>query len=221
MLKLSRLLTSCMGTCVTKISTTGPKVVTMAAKPTVIFVLGAPGSGKGTQSANIVQEFGFVHLSAGDLLRAERLSGSKESALIDSYIKDGRIVPVEVTVALLEKAMNNSGKSKFLIDGFPRNADNLEGWEKNMEHKTDVRFVLFFECSKNVCVGRCLERGKTSGRADDNVASLEKRFVTYVDHTKPIVDKYAEKGMVRTVNADPSVDQVFEVVKKLFKEEGF
>ncbi len=120
-----------MGTCIAKLSITGPTVVTMAAKPTlptVIFVPGQPGSGKGTQSANIVKDFEFVHLSAGDLLRAERSSGSKESALIESYIKDGRIVPVEVTCALLEKAMNNSGKSKFLIDGFPRNADNLEGW---------------------------------------------------------------------------------------------
>ncbi|XP_022087760.1 UMP-CMP kinase-like isoform X2 [Acanthaster planci] len=193
----------------------------MAAKPIVIFVLGAPGSGKGTQSANIVKEFGFVHLSAGDLLRAERNTGSDISTVIEQYIKDGKIVPVEITVGLLEKAMNASSVQKFLIDGFPRNEDNLSGWQKTMDDKTDVRFVLFFECSKDVCVERCLERGKTSGRDDDNIASLEKRFVTYVDHTKPIIDQYDEKGMVRTINADVGIDQVFEDVKKVFKAEGF
>ncbi|XP_038048505.1 UMP-CMP kinase-like isoform X2 [Patiria miniata] len=207
--------------CVPKVGRASSSVVAMAAKPTVIFVLGAPGSGKGTQSANIVKEFGFVHLSAGDLLRAERSTGSEVSALIEQHIKDGEIVPVEITVSLLEKAMNASSVKKFLIDGFPRNEDNLVGWKKVMDDKTDVKFVLFFECSKGVCVSRCLERGKTGGRADDNVASLEKRFVTYVDHTKPIIDQYAAKGMVRTINADTSVDEVFEAVKKLFKNEGF
>ncbi|XP_022087758.1 UMP-CMP kinase-like isoform X1 [Acanthaster planci] len=207
--------------CIPKAGRKSSTVVAMAAKPIVIFVLGAPGSGKGTQSANIVKEFGFVHLSAGDLLRAERNTGSDISTVIEQYIKDGKIVPVEITVGLLEKAMNASSVQKFLIDGFPRNEDNLSGWQKTMDDKTDVRFVLFFECSKDVCVERCLERGKTSGRDDDNIASLEKRFVTYVDHTKPIIDQYDEKGMVRTINADVGIDQVFEDVKKVFKAEGF
>ena len=93
--------------------------------PSVVFVLGGPGAGKGTQCANIVEKFGYVHLSAGDLLRAERKrEGSEVGALIESYIVKGEIVPVEITCQLLENAMNDNikehNKYNFLIDGFPR-----------------------------------------------------------------------------------------------------
>ena len=92
-----------------------------------------------------------MHLSAGDLLRQERDSGSKDGDLIESYIRNGKIVPVEITIALLKKAMEKSEKDKFLIDGFPRNEDNLKGWEKEMTgDKCDLKFVLFFECSEEV-----------------------------------------------------------------------
>ncbi len=86
-------------------------------KPTVVFVLGGPGAGKGTQCTRIVEEFGFNHISAGDCLREERASGSADAELINNYIKEGKIVPVEITIKLILKAMEASGKKKFLIDG--------------------------------------------------------------------------------------------------------
>ena len=95
-------------------------------------MLGGPGAGKGTQCANLVSDYGFVHLSAGDLLRAERDSGSPDGEMITQFINEGKIVPVEVTVNLIKKAMAQSGGSKFLIDGFPRNQNNLEGWFTTM-----------------------------------------------------------------------------------------
>ncbi|CAN0307912.1 unnamed protein product, partial [Hapterophycus canaliculatus] len=98
-----------------------------AAKPPVVFVLGGPGSGKGTQCERLAKEYGYVHLSAGELLRQERASGSSDGQLIDEYIREGRIVPVAISLALLRKAMEASGPlSRFLIDGFPRNRDNVE-----------------------------------------------------------------------------------------------
>lgn len=102
-------------------------------KPLVFFVLGGPGAGKGTQCKKLVQEFGLIHLSAGDLLRAERNLKSKNAELINNYIKEGQIVPVEITVNLIKKAMlknMNYGYSTFIIDGFPRNYDNFQGWNK-------------------------------------------------------------------------------------------
>lgn len=115
-------------------------------KPKVVFVLGGPGAGKGTQCSKIVDRFQFTHLSAGDLLREERArEGSEFGQLIEDYIRNGKIVPVEVTCSLLENAMKSSGKSRFLIDGFPRNQDNLDGWNRQMDGKADMQF-----CSSTV-----------------------------------------------------------------------
>eukprot|EP01137_Pigoraptor_chileana_P012837 Opistho-2@65638 len=192
------------------------RFVTMAGRSSVVFVLGGPGAGKGTQCSNIVQEFGYVHLSAGDLLREERQSGSADGELIESFIKDGKIVPVEITVNLLKKAMEKSPVKKFLIDGFPRNQNNLEGWEKIMSENAKIEFVLFFECPEQTCIDRALERGKTSGRTDDNIESLRKRFHTYESETKPIITHYEKLGLVRAVSSVPAPEAVFEEVKRLF-----
>ncbi|XP_053248489.1 UMP-CMP kinase isoform X1 [Podarcis raffonei] len=195
-------------------------------KPVVVFVLGGPGAGKGTQCARVVEKYGYTHLSAGDLLRDERKRpGSQYGELIESYIKDGKIVPVEITISLLKRAMDetmeaNAQKNKFLIDGFPRNEDNLQGWNKTMDGKADVLFVLFFDCNNEVCINRCLERGKSSGRSDDNRESLEKRIHTYLESTKPIIDLYEKMGKVRKVDASKSVDEVFGKVVKIFDKEG-
>ncbi|XP_008922579.2 UMP-CMP kinase [Manacus vitellinus] len=172
------------------------------------------------------QKYGYTHLSAGDLLRDERKRpGSQYGELIENYIKEGEIVPVEITISLLKRAMDqtmaaNSQKNKFLIDGFPRNEDNLQGWNKTMDGKADVSFVLFFDCDNEICIGRCLERGKSSGRSDDNRESLEKRIHTYLQSTKPIIDLYERMGKVRKVDASKSVDEVFEKVVQIFDKEG-
>ena len=100
------------------------KIADLFEEPAVcVFILGGPGSGKGTQCSNLVRDFGFVHLSAGDLLRAERDSGSEKAELINNILLAGNIVPVEITVNLIKDAMKKHGWSqkKFLIDGFPRN----------------------------------------------------------------------------------------------------
>jgi UMP-CMP kinase len=112
----------------------------------------------------------FEHLSAGDLLREERASGSENGDLIESYIKEGKIVPVEITIKLLENAMVKSVNNDFLIDGFPRNKDNLDGWNKLMEGKANVKFVLYFDCPEQTCIDRAMSRGAAgSGRTDDNI----------------------------------------------------
>lgn len=185
-------------------------------KYNVIFVLGGPGAGKGTQCENIVREFGYVHLSAGDLLREERQRpGSQFGEEIDTHIKNGTIVPVQITCSLLKRAMESSGKDRFLIDGFPRNQDNLDGWNKEMSDVATVIRVLFFNCPEQVCVERCLSRGKTSGRTDDNEESLKKRIKTYNESTMLIIEHYRKLDLVSEINAGNSPDAVFEDVKKV------
>jgi UMP-CMP kinase len=102
-------------------------------KPEVVFILGGPGAGKGTLCHYIIKRYGYVHLSAGDLLREERVKpGSQFGELIETHIKNGTIVPVEITCSLIDRAMQASDNphNRFLIDGFPRNQDNLDGWNK-------------------------------------------------------------------------------------------
>jgi len=185
--------------------------------PDVLFVLGGPGAGKGTQCFNLVKDFGYEHLSAGDLLRAERNSGSKDGALISDYIKEGKIVPVEITISLLDRAMKDSPKDKFLIDGFPRNKNNLDGWDNMMTGNVNVLGVLFFDCPEEVCIQRILKRSETSGRTDDNVESLRKRFRTYYSETMPIIEVFEKKGLVMNVDATPTSEEVYATVKKLLE----
>jgi UMP-CMP kinase len=136
------------------------------------------------------QQLGWTHLSAGDLLRAEKNAGGEQADLINDYITQGKIVPVEITVKLLQKAMaectNNTGKVNFLIDGFPRNQNNWDGWMSVFGKEAEQPAMLFFECPWEVQEERILGRAKYSGRSDDNPESLKKRFVTFKEETLPI-----------------------------------
>ncbi|XP_067937693.1 UMP-CMP kinase-like [Watersipora subatra] len=192
--------------------------LTAMSKFNVVFVLGGPGAGKGTQCQKIVEEFGYVHLSAGDLLRAERAKEGELAEMIEGHIRNGTIVPVEVTCQLLRRAMQESCKNDFLIDGFPRNEENMSGWQKEMDDKADVKFVLFFDCPEEECVKRCIKRGLTSGRTDDNEGSTRKRIVTYNTSTTKIIDHYNSLGLVRKINAAQDADKVFMKVREVFSQ---
>ena len=190
-------------------------------KPHIVFVLGGPGAGKGTQCKLISDEFNFVHLSAGDLLREERQRpGSEYGELIESYIREGQIVPVAITCSLLKRAMEGHGweNGKYLIDGFPRNMDNLEGWKKAMDGLVEEQFCLFLDCPESVMEERLLVRGATSGRSDDNLDSIRKRFKTFIESTMPIVESFKVQGKLRVVPTDQSVQSVWEAIRPLFKE---
>ena len=174
-------------------------------KVVVVFVLGGPGAGKGTHCAHLVEDYGFVHLSAGDLLRAEQARpGSQYGQMIADYIKDGKIVPMEVTISLLRNAIQQAlreneasqregwgyGKGRFLIDGFPRKLDQSHKFEESV---CPAQMVLFLQCSEEIMLERLLRRGETSGRSDDNIESIKKRFRKYKLLTLRHIrgDKYA------------------------------
>lgn len=115
------------------------------------------------------------------MLRAERNSGSKDAELINSYIADGKIVPIHITVNLIKKAMEKAGweQKTFLIDGFPRSEDNVEGWHDVMADKVDFVGVIFFDADEACMTDRIMERAATSGRVDDNLETLRKRFAQF------------------------------------------
>ena len=199
-----------------------------SSKVTVVFVLGGPGAGKGTQCARLVEDYGFVHLSAGDLLRAEQQRpGSQYGAMIADYSKEGLIVPMEVTVALLSIAIADAlenhnvpeqhkekwanGKGRFLVDGFPRKMDQAIKFDESV---CPSQFVLFLHCTEEVMLSRLLERGKTSGRADDNMESIKKRFQTFVETSMPVVEYYRKQDRVVEVDSIKPADEVYAEIKE-------
>ena len=133
--------------------------------------------------------------------------------MIQNMIKEGKIVPSEVTIKLLQRAMEESGKDKFLIDGFPRNEENRAAFEKvtGMEPS----FVLFFDCPEEEMERRLLSRNQ--GREDDNIETIRKRFKVFLESSLPVISYYDAKGKVRKIDAARSVEEVFATVKAIFE----
>ncbi|KAK9861229.1 hypothetical protein WJX84_010464 [Apatococcus fuscideae] len=180
----------------------------------VLFVLGGPGSGKGTQCDRIVAKYGLKHLSAGDLLRDEVKSKSALGLELESIMKEGKLVPQETTIALLRKAMIGSGCQRFLVDGFPRALDQAKTFERTV---CLPRLVLFFDCPLETMEERLLSRGKTSGRSDDNAETIKKRFKTFQEQSIPVVDYYEERGKVKKISAVPPPEEVFLEVQQVLE----
>lgn len=183
---------------------------------TVVFVLGGPGVGKGTQCARIVAEFDFVHLSAGDLLRDERQRpGSPYSELIEHYIREGKIIPQEITISLLLAAMRaNPTKTRFLIDGFPRSID------QGIEFEACVcpsKAVFFFECGEEEMLKRLMGRSQVSDRSDDNIESIRKRLRVFQESTIPVREFYHDLGKLQPIDCAGSIEQVYERTKSAIK----
>ncbi|KAM2975650.1 hypothetical protein FF1_001790 [Malus domestica] len=174
--------------------------------PFITFVLGGPGSGKGTQCAKIVEEFGFTHISAGDLLRREIASNSTYGSVILSTIREGKIVPSQVTVQLIRKEMESSDNDKFLIDGFPRSEENREAFEQIIGREPNV--VLFFDCPEREMVKRVLNRNQ--GRVDDNIDTIKKRLEIFDELNWPVINHYSMTGKLHKINAVGTVDDIFE-----------
>lgn len=180
------------------------------AKLPVIFVLGGPGCGKGTQCEKIVAKYGYTHLSSGDLLRDEVQSGSDRGKALNAIMEKGELVPLEVVLDLIAEAMlKKVSESKgFLIDGYPREQAQGVQFEQNILPCTKV---LYFEVPDEVMVERLLNRAKTSGRVDDNEETIKKRLNTFHKHSEPVIGYYKDK--CSTIPALGSPDEVFAQVQ--------
>jgi guanylate kinase len=147
--------------------------------------------GRGSESEQTLRRRMYTHLSAGDLLRGEKQRDSPQAVLIKNYIKEGKIVPVEITCGLLLKTMTELEETQaervFLVDGFPRNFENWEVWQRVVGADVTLAFVLLLECGEDVMRERLLARGRTSGRADDNQEAIQKRLRVLRHETIPLV----------------------------------
>ena len=145
---------------------------------TNIILCGAPGCGKGTQSEFIVEKYGLTHLSTGDLMRHEVASGSELGQLIESYTSQGQLVPDDVTIQLLEKHIESlpADTKGLIFDGFPRTLNQAVQLERLMKKRGDKTAILIdINVPEDEIIRRLLERGKTSGRSDDNLDTIKER----------------------------------------------
>ncbi|KAG4073925.1 hypothetical protein HA402_014130 [Bradysia odoriphaga] len=173
----------------------------------IIWVLGGPGSGKGTQCAKIVEKYGFSHFSTGDLLRDEVASGSDKGKELQDIMKRGELVSNAQVLSLLEVAMKKVTNSKgFLIDGYPRQKDQGAAFEQAI---APVDLILYFECRDETMVARILHRASQSAevRADDNEETIKTRIATFSKNTNEILVLYPQQ--TRRIDAERGVDDIF------------
>ena len=187
------------------------------AKARVVFVIGGPGSGKGTQCAKIKDEFKYNHMSTGDVLRTvvkeKKAPGWQE---LEADMKEGKLISSQKLISFVKVGIVASQNKKILLDGFPRNKENLDEWNKQMKDVADVVAVVYFELADEVMKERLL--GRNEGRADDNEETIAKRISTFNQETKPVIDAYEKEGKVIKIDASKSVDDVFAEVKQKFMD---
>ncbi|XP_024365575.1 uncharacterized protein [Physcomitrium patens] len=181
----------------------------------IIFVIGGPGTGKGTQCSRMAKEFGFKHISIGELLREEMERGTLVGKECSEIMKDGKLVPLKLTLELIIKAIkapNNS--SGYLLDGFPRATNQARAFQKQVRAPT---LVLYLHAPQQVLLQRLMQRGLIGGRTDDNPATIRKRFITFKKESLPVVAFY-EKTSISVVKKVCTITAPDDVYRRIRKE---
>lgn len=181
-----------------------------------IVLFGAPGSGKGTQSPKLVETYGLVHLSTGDIFRANMKGGTDLGNLAKSYIDKGELVPDEVTIGMLESEVEKRSEAKgFIFDGFPRTVEQAKALDAFLASiKTEITLMLALKVPEEELVKRLLLRGKESGRADDaNEEVIRNRIKVYYQQTAIVASHYDAKNKHVEVDGTGTVDEVFARLK--------
>lgn len=184
-----------------------------------VILCGAPGSGKGTQSDFIVQKYGLDHLSTGDVLRAEIKSGSELGKEIESLIAQGQLVPDHKMIHLIDHYLETRSENckGIIFDGFPRTVEQAEALSLLLErrHMKAVMIDMFVE--EDEVIKRLLERGRTSGRADDNFETIKQRLKIYHDVTKPVCQYYLKKHNYFAINGNNSMEDTFAQIDTILQ----
>ena len=177
-----------------------------------IVLFGPPGAGKGTQSEKLIAKYNLVHLSTGDIFRANIKGATELGTLAKSYMDKGQLVPDEVTIKMLESEVNKHTQVKgFIFDGFPRTAKQAEALDKFLESKKmPIKVMVGLEVPENELKVRLLDRGKVSGRPDDvNPEVIQKRIDVYNKETAPVKSYYEKQNKYRGINGVGTIDSIF------------
>ena len=182
-----------------------------------IILCGAPGSGKGTQSAFIAQKYGVQHLSTGDGLRAEIAKGSELGKQIDAIISKGNLVPDEMMLGVIENYIANlpADCKGTIFDGYPRTVSQAESLDKLLKKYNMEAIMIDLMVDEQLLIQRLIERGKVSGRADDNLNTIRHRIAIYHNQTEPIAHYYLHHGNYCPVNGNHTMADVFLQIMKI------
>src|SRR5882724_6367778 len=180
-----------------------------------LILFGPPGSGKGTQSEKLVEKYGLIHLSTGNLLRAEISNQTKLGLEAKSLMDRGLLVPDEVVIGMIRSAIEaNPGARGFLFDGFPRTVAQAEALDRLLtEKKSSITTVLALEVTREELVQRLLNRGRTFGRSDDSDPEvIRARIIEYENKTTPVADYYRQFDKVEQIKGEGGIDDIFQVL---------
>lgn len=182
-----------------------------------IVIFGAPGSGKGTQSDKIVERYGLHHISTGDLLRSHIANGTELGKVADGFISRGNLIPDELMLDILAHELDRHPDVKGVIfDGFPRTIPQAEELNKMLEKRgTKVHAVIGLEVPEEELTQRLIERGKASGRSDDNAATIAKRLDVYRRQTEPLKEYYNRRLSYYPIKGNGSIDTIFHNITKV------
>jgi adenylate kinase len=183
-----------------------------------LVIFGAPGSGKGTQSDRIIENYGLFHISTGDVLRDHIRRGTELGKIADGYISDGKLIPDHLMIDILASVLDdNADKTTkgVIFDGFPRTIEQAKALKTMLAKRgTAVNVVIGLEVPEDELVTRLVKRGKDSGRSDDNLETIKKRLGVYHSQTSPLRDFYISEGLYAQIKGTGSIDSIFADIKK-------
>lgn len=189
-----------------------------------IVIFGAPGSGKGTQSENIIKKYNLAHISTGDVLRAEVKAETELGKHADSFMSKGHLIPDELMIDILASVFDQKTKEGnckgVIFDGFPRTIPQGVALNEMLEKRNQkIAAVVSLEVPEDELVARLLNRGKQTGRTDDNEEIIKSRLDVYNNQTSPLKELYKKEGRLHSIEGTGSVDDIFgrisEVIEKV------
>lgn len=186
-----------------------------------LVLFGGPGSGKGTQSARLIDNYGLYHISTGELLRDHIKRGTELGKTADSYISKGQLIPDDLMISIIEETLDKEAKDKkgVIFDGFPRTIPQAEALAELLQKRgTDVHAVIGLEVPDEELIARMLKRGEETGRADDNPETIKNRLHVYHSQTQPLREHYIGKEKYIPINGTGHIDDIFEQIKSGLKE---
>ena len=184
----------------------------------LFLIIGAPGSGKTTDAQLIAKNNAdsIVHYSTGDLLREEVASGSEQGKIIDGFISKGNLVPLDIVVSTIVKAMANAPKDVIIIDGYPRSVEQMEALDKKLKAQSEVKLISVIEVEVSESVARDRVLGRARG-ADDNAEVFNNRMQVYLSPLKEIEAFYAQSNVLHRINGERSIEAIVSEMEAFIK----